>query len=150
MFFFCVRSISCLFTHNTIILIITTTRQLSCVSISRNFFKKFRHSISRNFCFVLFIFHFFFRPMNRLREWLRVHEYVADVAAVVVVAAVGDAAAVANDQHVHCNHLDIASSFEDDHYDFDCFSFCLCLLGHTLVHPVWPEKILKFKFLKFI
>ena len=82
-------------------------------------------------------FHEIFRPMNRLREWLRVHEYVAGVVVVAVVVhlAVEDVA-VANDQHVHCNHLHIASSFEDDHYDFDCFSFCLCLLGHTLVHPV--------------
>ena len=75
------------------------------------------------------------RPMSRPRGSLQVH---------VCVEAVE--LAVANDLRVHYNHCN-ASSFEDFHCDFDCFSFCLCSLGHTRVRrasPVKGKKLVKF------
>ena len=73
-----------------------------------------------------------FKPTSHLQGWLRVHECVVAEAAAATVAA------VANGLRVHCNHCN-ASSFEDFHCDFDCFSFCLYSLGHTLVRQVSPE-----------
>ena len=73
-----------------------------------------------------------FKPASHQQGWLRVHECV------VVEAAAATVAAVANGLRVHCNHCN-ASSFEDFHCDFDCFSFCLYSLGHTLVRQVSPE-----------
>ena len=80
----------------------------------------------------------FFRPMSLQRERLRAHECV------VVVVVEEFVVMVANDRHVHYNHHN-ASSFAvaalgRPVHPADCFSFCLDLLAHILVHLVSPEK----------